>query len=135
MQDIVRSGPVPAKFTKRRMFENYLFNIRAIVQVMNGCEGFRPHPVTEQEVDAWMEANRGDSKYYCSQEPAFTKNDWLVRIDGAAFLEDLFSQLSDSRVPYRKVYHGLALTERIAADSPDDFKEIADLIVPLLENT
>jgi hypothetical protein len=135
MADIVRAGPVAVKFTKRRMFENYLLNVRAIVQVMNEIQGFRPNPVTEDEIQGWIDANRASLKYYCTPLPAPTADDWLSRIDGAELLEDLFKQFSEPRVEYRKVDHGLALTVHIARDSPHDFDEIVELMKPLLTKT
>jgi hypothetical protein len=134
ISDITRSSPVPVKFTVRRMFESYLLNAHAIVRVISEIHGFRGNPVTEGEIQGWIDANRGTSKYYCTPLSAPTADDWLTRIDGASFLEDLFRQLSESRVEYRKVDHGLALTVHIARDSPNDFDEIVNLIKPLLTN-
>jgi hypothetical protein len=133
--DIVRASPVPVKFTNRRMFENYLLNVRAIVRVINETQGFRPNAVTEEEIQGWIDAHRGTPKYFCTPLPPPTADDWLIRIDGASFLEDLFKQLSESRVEYRKVDHGLALTVHIARDSPNDLVEIVNLLKPLLTKT
>jgi len=40
----------------------------AIASVVSGIEGFRPEPVTPEEVTAKLEERRADRKYYCSAD-------------------------------------------------------------------
>jgi hypothetical protein len=43
-------------------------------------------------------------------------------------LEDIFSEFSVTRVTYDKIIYGVALTEWLIENAPDDLREIADLL-------
>jgi hypothetical protein len=53
-------------------------------------------------------------------------------VRGAKLLEDMFDDLSKGRVRYHKVQHGLALTEWLIENAPDELVEVAELIQSLL---
>ena len=53
---------------------------------------------------------------------------------GAA-LEQLFSDLSEQRVTYQKVPHGVALTEWLIENAPGELAEVADLLLKVIEGT
>ncbi len=110
-------------FTHRRLYENYLLNPRAISAVVNAIDGFREEPVTEAEVKR--------HKYFSSS--SFDEDRWRDSIHGAKLLERLFSELSETRVSYQKTEHSVRLTEWIAEHSPEDLRELADLLGDILE--
>lgn len=58
---------------------------------------------------------------------------WLADVDAAKLLKDLFEDLSESRVVYDKVVHGVALTRWLCENAPEDLREIADLIEERLD--
>jgi hypothetical protein len=53
-----------AVFLARRMYENYLLNPKAIAEVANGIAGFRPKPLTPDEVREAIEAKLKDPSYF-----------------------------------------------------------------------
>jgi allophanate hydrolase subunit 2 len=58
--------------------------------------------------------------------------DRIKNVDAGRVLAELFSHFSETRVTYQKVSHGIALTEWLAKNAPDDFKEIAALLSKVL---
>jgi hypothetical protein len=60
--------------------------------------------------------------------------DQIRNVDAGRVLEELFSHLSKTRVTYQKVKHGVALTEWLIKNAPDDFKEIAELLAKVLSS-
>ena len=65
--------------------------------------------------------------------PARTDPSWLTEVHGARLLEDLFADLSETRVAYDKVTHGVALTRWLCDNAREDLEELADLMVERLE--
>jgi ABC-type cobalamin/Fe3+-siderophores transport system ATPase subunit len=128
LEDLRRRGRV--FFISRRMYENYLLNPAAIAATASGIAGFRDPPLTESDVRAWLDRNRWEARYFVTlpPEPARTLAVWLNEVNGAKLLADLFSQLSENRVTYDKVQHGVALTDWILEHSPDDLREVGDLV-------
>lgn len=71
--------------------------------------------------------------YFCKgviQVPA----DWERRIDAAGLLEELFKELSETRVSFEKTTHSVALTEWLIKHKPHTLQEIANLLVSLLKS-
>jgi hypothetical protein len=85
--------------------------------------------VSVEMISSWIEAHKEDSRYYKSGSG---KGEWILEIDGAKLLEDLISNLSATRYSYNKVEHGTILTNWILDNSPEEFREIANLIDPFL---
>lgn len=122
-----------AFFIPRRMYENYLLNPEAIATVANQIEGFRETPLTSNEVRALLEAKRDDAKYYRPLAvPATADDQWITTIHGARVLADIFSELSEARVSYDKLRHSGAITEWLIEHTPEDLREIADLLEQIL---
>jgi len=117
-------------FTPRRMYENYLLNPQAIAAVASEIEGFRDSPVTAEEIQNWIADNGWNRKYFEGKvaEKDRKRELWLEKVHGAKVLEDIFIQLSDTRVKYEKIGYGLSLTQWIIENSSGDLQEIADLI-------
>lgn len=130
--DILRAAGRSVKFTPRRMFENYLLNADAVAVVMNSIAGFRNTTIEPDEVRGWLDAHLGDAKYYCRKNTPQERSRFLIEASGAGVLDDLFAAFSEPRVYYDKVKHGLALTEWIAANTPNDLNEVAELIGSIL---
>jgi predicted ATPase len=130
-QDLRRASQNLVHFLPRRMYENFLLNARAVAAVVNRIEGFRRPPVREDEVTRLLEAKRGERRYYCQavqQIPA----DWIIHIDGARVLSEIFAELSENRVSYEKMRHSVAITEWILENNPMQFQELANWIGGLL---
>src|SRR5258708_5191371 len=126
------------RFFPRRMYENYLLDPAAVSAVMNGIAGFRDRPVQEEEVLQLLESKREERyeggrelRYFC-KGTADVPQDWERRIDAARVLEDVFGELSETRVSYEKTTHSVAITEWLITNRPAALAEIADFLVQLL---
>jgi hypothetical protein len=135
--DIKRAKEVSGKlmhFLPRRCYENYLIHPSAITAVLNAQPTFLDAPLAQHSVERWLQDHGGDSRY--GAEDSWTTDlcnpDWLVGVRGALLLYDLFQGLSDASEEYRKVEHGVAITEWICEHDPEQFTELADYIQDLL---
>jgi predicted ATPase len=129
--DLERMGQGLVHFLPCRMYENYLLLPAAIAAVASSIDGFRENPLSEDEVRRSLEEKRQDLRYFCKgtrKVPA----DWVTVIDGASVLGDIFREMSESRVEYRKTSHSVALTDWLIQNNPEAFKEIAQLVTALL---
>jgi hypothetical protein len=134
VEDIKKRSNGSAVFLGRRMYENYLLNPVAIAHVATAIEGFRKEPVTPEEVVAAITTKRTDRKYYCSADPSeMSEENWVKRIHAAVLLSDVFSELSENRVAYDKVVHGVELARWLIQHSPDDLREVADLLTIVVD--
>jgi predicted ATPase len=124
--DLRRRGNV--FFLPRRVYENYLLHPAAIAAVASGIAGFRDTPLTAREVGDWMERNRWDPRYFDRVPAEQSETLWLHDVKGGKPLEDLFTHFSETRVRYDKVRHGVALTEWLLENSPEELQEVAQLI-------
>ena len=125
-EDLRRRGKI--HFTPRRMYENYLLNPEAIAAIASNTADFRTSPLTEGEVLAWLDRARWNARYFEALPLERTFDAWLREVHGAKLLGDLFNQLSEHRVNYDKVQHGVALTDWILEHVPEDLREIGDLV-------
>ncbi len=121
-----------AVFLPRRMYENYLLNPKAIAEVANAIEGFRPTPLTPAEVREAIEAKLKDPGYFCTPEKMKVPAHRIKNVDAGRVLEELFSDFSETRVTYQKVAHGVVLTESLIHNAPEEFKEITELLTKVL---
>ena len=124
-------------FLSRRMYENYLLHPAAIAGVANGTEGFRDSVVSEEEIRIILEQKRQMPKYFRPLAVNIEQlgEAWISAIHGAKVLQDIFSELSQTRVAFDKRIHSLALTDWLIENSPQDLKEVADLITTVLDTT
>lgn len=118
-------------FTGRRMYENYLLNVSAIVAVASDIEGFCEGANIEAEVvSRWLEKHRWDDKYFDKkvEEDSQTEEVWLSDVHGGKLLHEMFQDLSETRVTYDKVVHGTALTQWLCDNHPEYLQDLARLI-------
>ncbi len=134
-EDIRRRSKGVVVFTPRRMYENYLLNPAGISAVVSNIEGFRDGGVSEQEIVDWIEAHRWDGRYFenVPGDSSRTQERWVREAHGARFLKDMFDDLSERRVQYDKVAHGVALTEWLLDNAPDSLAEIAALLTGAID--
>lgn len=129
-RDLDRESEGLVAFLPRRMYENYLLNPRAIAEVASGIKGFREGGVAADQVEGWIEGHGREQKYVGEtvEGPLVGDPSWLSEVDAAKLLKDLFDDLSQARVAYKKIVHGVALTRWLCENAPEDLREIADLI-------
>ncbi|MFI5109206.1 MAG: ATP-dependent endonuclease [Terriglobales bacterium] len=120
-----------AFFLPRRMYESYLLCPEAIAAVANEVDGFRQERITVEEVRGLIDQKRQEIRYYC---PGTTEVpvDWIRDIDAAGILQEVFEELSETRVAYVKSKHSVQITEWLIAYAPDELNELSDTLVRLL---
>lgn len=134
-QDLIRESGGLVAFLPRKMYENYLLNPSAIAEVVSDADSFRDNEATAEEVERWIEEHGRGERYsaQASDERLIDDPSWLVEVDSAKLLKDLFDDLSESRISYDKVAHGVALTQWLCQKEPDDLREVAALIQDRLD--
>ncbi len=132
--DLARRSNDKVVFTKRKMFENYLLNTQAIVDVLNGIEEIYDLKITIDNINDWITVKKWDKKFI-SQTYAKEKseNDWLMNVDGASFLDSLFSSISQNRLTFDKIKHSVSLCEWIIENSFEDLKDIENTLSAFLK--
>jgi predicted ATPase len=134
--DLARMTGSKIHFLNRRMYENYLLNPRAITSLINTLDTGRAIPLVESEVEEWLNSASKNPLYFRSTALKDDHgDDWLKNIDGASVLDGVFSALSEKRVTYLKVVHGLALTEWLIENDPTGLKDLAKRLVSILDMT
>lgn len=132
--EIERKSHERAFFIPRRMYENYLLNPEAIAAVANNMKGFREAALSADEVRVMLDTKRSDAKYYRPLPLSdLADEQWIRTIHGARVLSDIFSELSEVRVAYDKLRHSVAITEWLIEHTPEDLREIADLLERILD--
>jgi len=130
-QDLERRGHV--FFLSRRMYENYLLHPAAIAAVASSIGGFRDQPLIPEEVQAWIDPNKWNGRYFDPLPADRTDDVWVREVHAARLLGDLFSQLSEQRVSYDKIAHGVALTDWLLHHAPAELADIAGLLDTALD--
>jgi hypothetical protein len=115
------------------MFENYLLNPAGIAAVATSIAGFRDTPIREDEVSQLIQRKSRELRYYCSGTREIPTN-WVIEVDGAAVLKEIFSELSENRVQYDKVRHSVGITQWIIDNAQQDLREISGLLVRALSD-
>lgn len=134
--DLNRLADHQVKWLPRRLFENYLVDAVAIATVLN-MENLE-ESFDEQVVQAWISANAKKKKYWKNVPiESYPSSAWSKHVNAAELLKDLFIELTDSKLAYDKVRHGLRLTETLTERSANDMKELSAFLVRVLdaENT
>jgi hypothetical protein len=57
-----------------------------------------------------------------------TDEEWLRNVKGAKVLEDIFEEFSGPGFYYDKIKHGVAFTEWLIENAPEDLAEVSQLI-------
>jgi hypothetical protein len=112
------------------MFENYLISPPALLTLVNGINGFRGERVTAEEIERWLTEHKWERKYLGREVNLEAREEplWLREVDGARLLGTLFGDLSEGRVAYDKVRHGVELTKWICQHEPENFGDVMMLI-------
>jgi len=122
-----------AFFLKRRMYECYLLNPSAIAAVANKIENFREPPVTADDVSAAIDRKLQDRKYFDAVIPG-NRDEKINKVRAGKLLEDLFQELSETHVMYQKIVHGVALTEWLIENAPEELDEVVTLLRSVLKS-
>lgn len=121
-------------FIDKRMYENYLINCNAIESVINEIDEIRDHNITVEEIDNWIEANKHKKEYYKNKKLPEDIDLWKNEIHAKEFLKDLFAEfIKTDGLPYIETIHSVKLTEWILENSPNDLKDICELITGIMK--
>jgi hypothetical protein len=137
IEDIQHRTKNVVQFLPRRMYENYLLVPSALTVLMNSLLNFSSKPITEEQVAAWLTSNGRKRKYLSPAQSSATisKMDWLVRVDGAALLYDLFQELSESRYRFDKTSHSIQLTAWLLQHNPAALEELKTFLLHILSSS
>jgi AAA15 family ATPase/GTPase len=127
-EDLERQSGGKFSWLPRKMYENYLLNPNAISDVLSTSDPSGETVLVPQDVQQWLQENGNHSRYIENTSATTGESQWLIDVDGAKILADLFIGLSDTRVSFDKVRHGVALTEWLIEHDPSSFAEIVTLI-------
>lgn len=130
MEDLGKDSNGLIQFIPRRMYENYLLNPKGIAAILNEADTGKSAEATAETINEWLDQNRLSPKYIRASD----NEEWLKRVDAANLLNDLFNGLTEARVRYDKIKHGLKLTDWIIANAPADFDELRDFLKRALKN-
>ncbi len=125
----------------RRLFENYLLDAAAIVEVLN--EDLQramtdTPPVLEQAVQDWFAAHARDAEHWpkvaAAAIPLMADTTWSRDVHGGVLLGRLFRDVSGMLVEYRKTDHGPRLSQKLLDRDPSDsgMTELAAAITSVL---
>ncbi len=126
-EELAKENPELVKLLKRVMFENYLIDSQAIHSIFIDVQK------SVKDIDDWIEQNKLDKAYYkadCSfyKLACKTPSNWTVYVDGAKFLSDLFSFISDGTAEFSKTLHSVQLTKWLLKNKPETLREVANLL-------
>jgi predicted ATPase len=119
------------RFIKRRMYENYLLDAKAVESVL--LEADLEHGrVSVENIEVWMAEEIKKRSYFCPRSRQ--REPWIEHVDAAKLLDALFAHFSEATLNYeeRKVEYGVRLTKWVLDHNPDAFAEIAEMIFALL---
>ena len=71
----------------------------------------------------------------CRQPHKLATGEGFINVDGAKFIESLFSSISQSRLTFDKIKHSVSLCEWIIENSFEDLKDIENTLITFLKPT
>lgn len=133
--DIERMGKGMVRWLPFRMYENYLLEPECIADVLNCEDASRGTAVSPEEVRALMERRGGDKKYFAPRAlMVYSTTDWSQHVHGAKLLQDLFNEITEARVSYDKVKHGVLLTRRLLQNPSAALSELCTMLDELVRS-
>jgi len=129
IRDMERRSKGQVHFLPRRTYENYLLDDEAISFVLESAGVNK----TAGEVHEWLMEHGADRKYF--DEPFSTEiagPSWRVIVRAPQLLHDLFNDLSDQTLEYRKTLHSMYITEWLLQNKPQELDELATYVTGLV---
>jgi len=130
MADLERKSKHLVVWLDWRMYENYLLDPAAISAVLSALDG-QEHSASV--VQQWFIKHGSDPKY--DAHPLTPSSDsWLRSVHAAKVMHDLFLELTNSRVEYQKVEHGLQLTRYLIQHPTPAIKNLATMLGKIVQS-
>jgi hypothetical protein len=133
IEDMERRSQGRVHFLPRRTYENYLLDSDAVhavlaSSIMGGDSGLTRHSVSE-----WLHKNGSRRKYFRDgSNCAFGDEAWHSNVNAPALLAELFVELSDAKLEYRKTVHSPELTRWLLANKPKYLSELIAYVTSLI---
>ena len=127
IDDLKRQGGGRVFVLPRMMYENYLLDGEAIAALVNthSNEG----PIVASQIAFWIEKNGGSEKYVSKTlGDRVGEPEWYQNVHAAKLLEDLFSELTQAKLEYRKTTHSVELTNWLLSNKSEFLLELLDFI-------
>jgi predicted ATPase len=120
-------------FTKKRMYENYLLDAEAIVSVIQKTD--KNAVVDIAKVESSIDEKKLIRKYYQPFDVPEDISAWKETIHGKRLLKDIFKEFCTTQETknYKEKKHSVMLTEWVIENSPEDLKELGQLIKKAME--
>jgi hypothetical protein len=126
-QDLARRSHGRVHFLPRRTYENYLLHGGAIAATLN--DGLGECAVSEGDVNQWIERN---CQRFRSRVGTSDGTEWQLDCDAPALLHELFNDLANAKLEYRKTTHSVALTDWLLDHTPERLDEVASYVDGLI---
>lgn len=120
-----------ANVLPRRMTENYLLSPVAIAQVLTGLDG---RGVTTEEVDASL-IKHGEKLMPEKVAFAYGSVAYLKEVHGGKLLRAVFNDVTEARVDYDKVRHGVMILKAVFEVDPSSLDELTTYVLSLVDQT
>ncbi|MDG7000344.1 MAG: AAA family ATPase [Nitrososphaerota archaeon] len=118
MQRAIADTKGAVSFLQRRMLENYLLNPVVISEIIVRELGDAESNVTSTTVEQWLRAHGMESKYLAESEQ-FGTPAWLNHMHGGRLLYDLFADLTNAKLEFKKTRHCVLMVQRLLELEPD----------------
>jgi AAA ATPase domain/AAA domain, putative AbiEii toxin, Type IV TA system len=127
MEDMRRRSKGLLHFLPRRAYENYLIHPSAIAAVLN-----HHLPEVQLTADAIKSelAKRAEAPKY-SAKASYDDPLWTITVNAPLLLGDIFSEVSATRIEYRKTTHSIELTEWLLTNEPQHLAELTTYVQSL----
>lgn len=129
MEDLRKHSKGKVRFLPRRTYENYLLQPEAIAAVLDTFLEGGPE-IKEETASQWIGTNGGK---YCVSNIDPMSREWMIDCDAPRLLKDLFNELSEARVEYRKTLHSALITKWLLEHDPGYLEELCAYVVGLVE--
>ena len=134
LTDLTKEFGDKLKFIPRIMYENYLIDAEAITNVLNDEIIENANKISLEQIEKWIEEKR-ENKFLSKNETSeevLEINDWLENVHAANLLYNLFAELSNKTVEYRKTTHSVKLTQWLLENKPEQLSELKDFLINLI---
>ena len=118
-------------FLDRRMLENYLLDPVSISEVINADLDKDSNPTSATMVEEWLRLHGGEPKYDAAAVAPHSQI-WLGEVNGAKVLHDLFLELTETKVEFRKTKHCVELVRTLLQKKPSFLDPLASLLIAKL---
>jgi predicted ATPase len=125
------------QFLPRRMYENYLLNAGALAEVLDLEDVERRAPYLATQIEHWLLEHGTESQYLPKSAGAaeVRSDSWYAQVHGAKILLNLFGDLTEHRVHYDKIRHGIMLTDSLIAETDPPIAGLASWLASLIKRT